>query len=77
MLLSFNVLLSSIEERFPVTLFCVDISRDELLLQLNELISRDGVHGVMEGKDSQIVDMFLPFICVLCTGLQNIQMMGI
>lgn len=63
MLYACNSLLVSIEEEFPVTGMRVDISDGELSLQLNGLFICNGVHGILQGKGHQFIDMVFPFIC--------------
>lgn len=40
-----------------------DFSKGELSLQLDGLINRDDVYGILDGKDYQCIDMVLHFIC--------------
>lgn len=41
----------------------VDFLRDNPILQLNGLFSRDGVHGMLEPKDYESIDFVFLFIC--------------
>lgn len=57
-------LIASIEKKIPVTGFSIDFLEGELSSQLNGLLTGDGVHSMLEGKDYQCVDVEFPPICV-------------
>lgn len=63
MLRACNVLLASSERELPVTLLLVDFSRGEVALKFNGRFTSDGMNGMMQWKDAQIVDMVSPIIC--------------
>lgn len=54
-------LLAYMEKEFPVTALRVDFSKVEQSSQFNWLFTIVGVHGMLEGKDCQCLDMVFSF----------------
>lgn len=50
-----NALLVSIEKELPVTELWVDYLRSDVSLLLGRFLQTDCVHGMLEGKDSQVL----------------------
>lgn len=70
-----NLLLASIEKAFPPAVLNVDLFRVELSSKVNRLFNSDGVHGVLEGKDHQCINMsFLLFVFMWTTLLGILRM---
>jgi len=59
---SFNAILAEIEKNYPATGLHVDFSKKEKSAQMNGFYLRDGVRGMLEGKNYRAVDMVFPFL---------------
>lgn len=61
-LLAYNTLFASMEEDLPVAGLLVGFSRSKPCFHLYRLSSSDGHRSMLEGKDSQCIDMMFLFI---------------
>jgi len=57
-----NAILAEIEKKYPATGIHVDFSKKEKTAQLNGFFLRDGVRGMLEGKNFRSIDLVFPFI---------------
>lgn len=67
-------MLSAIEQNFRAPGLHVDFSKYGDSTQLNGLFTKDGLRGMLEGKDYRSVDMVFPFVAAFiyrCTGLEE------
>jgi len=57
-----NAILAEVENTYPASGLHVDFSKTEKTSQLNGLFLREGVRGMLEGKNFRAVDMVFPFV---------------
>ena len=57
-----NAILAEIEKNYSATGLHVDFSKKEKTAQLNGFFLRDGVRGMLEGKNYRAIDLVFPFI---------------
>lgn len=74
LLMATNAILADIQKNYPAPGLQVDFSKKEASVQLNGFFMKEGIKGMLEGKNYRSVDMVFPFISAFIdrvTGFEN------